>query len=95
MSKVIKNKTPEPTRRERAKADKRRRILDASRNLFAKFGFERTTVQQIADAADVAVGTLFLYVRDKSELLLLLFGRGAGNRFSHFAESFLEKERVL
>lgn len=66
------NKTP-ATRRERAKADKRRRILEASRKLFAKQGFERTTVQQIADEADIAVGTLFLYVRDKSDLLMLLF----------------------
>jgi AcrR family transcriptional regulator len=30
-------------------------------------------VQQIADEADVAVGTIFLYISDKSELLLRLF----------------------
>ncbi|MDQ2833033.1 MAG: TetR/AcrR family transcriptional regulator [Acidobacteriota bacterium] len=61
------------SRRERAKADKRQRILEASKTLFSSRGFDQTTVQQIADAADVAVGTLFLYVADKSELLLLVF----------------------
>jgi AcrR family transcriptional regulator len=62
-----------PSRRERSKADKMRRILAAGEKLFSKQGFDGTTVQQIADEADVAVGTLFLYISDKSELLLKLF----------------------
>jgi AcrR family transcriptional regulator len=62
-----------PSRRERSKADKMRRILAAGERLFSKQGFDGTTVQQIADEADVAVGTLFLYIADKSELLLRLF----------------------
>jgi AcrR family transcriptional regulator len=76
MTKLINknNSSQEPqSRRERAKADKQRRILEASKQLFASKGFDQTTVQQIADAADVAVGTLFLYVEDKSELFLMLF----------------------
>ena len=64
---------PKPSRRERSKADKMRRILAAGEKLFSKRGVDGTTVQQIADEADVAVGTLFLYVSDKSELLLRLF----------------------
>ncbi len=75
------------SRRDIAKADKRRRIIEASRHLFSAHGFDETTVQQIADSADVGVGTLFLYVTDKSELLLLVFheaieeelGRAAAN----------------
>jgi AcrR family transcriptional regulator len=50
-----------------------RRILAAGEKLFSAEGFDGTTVQQIADEADVAVGTLFLYISDKSELLLRLF----------------------
>lgn len=49
------------------------RILRAGATLFAKQGFDNTTTQQIAEAADVGTGTLFLYVSDKSELLLLLY----------------------
>jgi AcrR family transcriptional regulator len=62
-----------PSRRERSKADKMRRILAAGDKLFSKQGFDGTTVQHIADEADIAVGTLFLYISDKSELLLRLF----------------------
>jgi AcrR family transcriptional regulator len=62
-----------PSRRERSKADKMRRILAAGDKLFSRQGFDKTTVQQIADEADVGAGTLFLYVSDKSELLLKLF----------------------
>ena len=62
-----------PSRRERSKADKMRRILAAGEKLFTKQGYDGTTVQQIADEADIAVGTLFLYVSDKSELLLKIF----------------------
>lgn len=66
------------SRRERSKADKMRRILAAGEKLFSKQGFDRTTVQQIADEADVAVGTLFLYISDKSELLLRIFYNATG-----------------
>jgi AcrR family transcriptional regulator len=61
------------SRRDRGKADKMRRILAASEKLFSRQGFDKTTVQEIADEADVAVGTLFLYISDKSELLLRMF----------------------
>jgi AcrR family transcriptional regulator len=61
-----------PGRRERAKEDKRRRILAAARELFAVHGVSGVTTQQIADRADVAVGTLFLYASTKAELLIMV-----------------------
>jgi AcrR family transcriptional regulator len=72
-----------PSRRERSKADKMRRILAAGEKLFTKQGYDGTTVQQIADEADIAVGTLFLYVSDKSELLLRIFYNATGNELEH------------
>ncbi|WP_449372604.1 TetR/AcrR family transcriptional regulator [Arthrobacter psychrolactophilus] len=61
-----------PGRRERAKQDKRRRIMDAGRALFAERGVGGVTTQQIADRADVAIGTLYLYASTKAELLILV-----------------------
>ncbi|MCC4908809.1 TetR/AcrR family transcriptional regulator [Microbacterium sp. cx-59] len=61
-----------PSRRERAKAEKQRRIMDAARALFAERGVGRVTTQQIADRADVAIGTLYLYAVTKAELLILV-----------------------
>lgn len=64
---------PDPLgRRERAKQDKRRRIMDAGRALFAERGVGGVTTQQIADRADVAIGTLYLYASTKAELLILV-----------------------
>ncbi|GAA4489280.1 helix-turn-helix domain-containing protein [Microbacterium panaciterrae] len=59
-------------RRERAKEDKRRRIMDAAHALFAEHGVGGVTMQQIADRADVAIGTLYLYASTKAELLILV-----------------------
>ena len=50
-----------------------RRILATADQLFAHQGFDKTTVQQIADQADIGAGTLFLYFSDKNEILLKLF----------------------
>jgi AcrR family transcriptional regulator len=60
-------------RRESSKADKRRRIISAARNVFATVGFEQATTYEIARRARIATGTLFLYARDKHELLLMVF----------------------
>lgn len=69
---------PEPVaapmgRRERNKLEKRRRIVAAARALFDSKGFAHTTTQEIAEAADVGTGTLFLYVKSKEDLLVMVF----------------------
>ncbi|WP_113719554.1 TetR/AcrR family transcriptional regulator [Arthrobacter dokdonensis] len=67
------NSHPDPPgRRERAKQDKRVRIMEAGRALFAEHGVGGVTTQQIADRADVAIGTLYLYASTKAELLILV-----------------------
>jgi AcrR family transcriptional regulator len=59
--------------RERNKLQKRRRIYQVARKLFEKQGYDSTTMRQIARAADVGEGTVFLYARDKRELIFLIF----------------------
>jgi AcrR family transcriptional regulator len=100
MNELIKTQPPSnsPSRRERGKVEKRRRILDAGTKLFSKNGYEQTTVQQIADEADIAVGTLFLYVRDKSDLLLQIFTerlQGALDAFGPRLQSGAFRKSVL
>jgi AcrR family transcriptional regulator len=60
-------------RRERNKLEKRARIVGAARALFATQGFSETTTSQIAEAAGIGTGTLFLYARTKEDLLFLVF----------------------
>ena len=59
-------------RRERNKQQKLDRITTAARELFAERGVDEVTAQEIADKADIGAGTLFLYAKNKGELLLLV-----------------------
>ncbi|TFD29050.1 TetR/AcrR family transcriptional regulator [Cryobacterium cryoconiti] len=62
-----------PGRRERNKQDKQSRIHTAAAALFTERGYSAVTTQDIADRADVAIGTLFRYASSKAELLLMVF----------------------
>jgi TetR/AcrR family fatty acid metabolism transcriptional regulator len=53
--------------------DKRERNLDAAVRVFAKKGFYATRVSEVAKAAGVADGTIYLYFKSKDELLVSLF----------------------
>lgn len=64
---------PRVGRRERNKQEKLARIVGAARQLFSDRGFAETTTQQIAEAADIGTGTLFLYARSKEDLLVMVF----------------------
>ena len=57
-------------RRERKKQETRRSLRDNALRLFALQGFERTTIQDITEAADVAPRTFFLHFASKEDVLL-------------------------
>jgi AcrR family transcriptional regulator len=59
------------TLREKKKHDKAIRIKDAARRVFQHKGYRQATMREVADAAGVATGTLFLYAADKRDLLIL------------------------
>jgi AcrR family transcriptional regulator len=54
--------------RERKKRETRQRIADVAMGLFMLRGFDRTTVADVAEAADVSVNTVFNYFRTKEDL---------------------------
>ncbi len=53
-----------------AMQDKRQAILLAAYKLFADQGYENTTIADIAKVANVAVGTVYLYYRNKHEIYM-------------------------
>lgn len=57
----------------RKSGDKRDRILRAAVKVFARSGFHATRVSEVAKAAGVADGTIYLYFKSKEELLVSLF----------------------
>ncbi|HEU4964145.1 MAG TPA: TetR/AcrR family transcriptional regulator [Bacilli bacterium] len=55
--------------RERKKQETRKKILAAALALFQELGFENTTIDRIAEQADVARGTVFLHFPSKEVIL--------------------------
>lgn len=58
--------------------DKREAILRAATKVFAEKGFFNAKVADIAKAAGVADGTVYLYFKNKDDLLHSLFDRAMG-----------------
>ena len=58
--------------REKHKSDRMNRILDVAHRLFFELGFEAVRAEQIAEQAEVSVGTLYNYFGGKNEILLTL-----------------------
>lgn len=52
-----------------ALADRRAQILEASARLFAEYGFETTSVRQIADEVNILAGSLYHHFSNKDEIL--------------------------
>ncbi|RLB26459.1 MAG: hypothetical protein DRG71_02150 [Deltaproteobacteria bacterium] len=50
----------------------RRRIIDAASTLYAKKGFRATAIEEIAEAAGVALPVAYQYVKNKSEIMRMI-----------------------
>ncbi|HSN82339.1 MAG TPA: TetR/AcrR family transcriptional regulator [Polyangiales bacterium] len=64
------------SKRKGATPEKRERILKAAVKVFAKNGFYATRVSEIAKAAGVADGTIYLYFENKDDVLITIFEEG-------------------
>ena len=54
---------------------RRNQILDAATQVFAEKGFARATIKEIARVAGIADGTIYIYFKNKNELMLGLMHR--------------------
>lgn len=61
--------------RDRKKARQREALVDAAIDLFRDRGFEQTRIEDIAEAADVSVPTVYNYFPTKQQLLLAIVRR--------------------
>lgn len=58
----------EPSRKERERQQHRQEILAVAQRLFAEKGFHNVSVQEIATAAEFAIGTLYTFFPSKEDL---------------------------
>lgn len=79
--------------RERKKQQTREALVEAAARLFAEKGYDRTTVADIAAAADVSTRTFFSYFRAKEDVLFA----GTDRRLKAIAEALeaVQAERPL
>jgi AcrR family transcriptional regulator len=61
------------TRRERGKADRRERILEATYDLLREVGREALSMRMVAERADVAVSTVYNLFESKQAILSAMF----------------------
>jgi AcrR family transcriptional regulator len=63
-------------RRQREADGRRKEILEAARRLFWQYGYAGTSIPQIAQAAELAPGTIYLYFPSKEALYVELLTQG-------------------
>ncbi len=66
--------------------DKYQQILSAAIKVFAERGFSQSTISQIAQEAGVADGTIYLYFKNKEDILVQFYERMT----EHVSQSFHE-----
>lgn len=74
-------------RKEREKQELRQRIIDASLAMFLEEGYEKTSIRNIADRIEYSPATIYLYYKDKDELLYDV----QGTAFDRLMEEFTQK----
>ena len=91
----LKKKEPAITSKKTGKAEA---IIEAAQALFIAQGYEATTMAQVAARAGVAVGTVYLYFKNKAELLYALKShyesRMVGEITSPEIQSLSHRERL-
>ncbi|BBO78140.1 transcriptional regulator [Desulfosarcina widdelii] len=62
-------------RRQREREQRLETILGAAQTLFAGEGYHKASMEKIADSAEVSVGTLYFYFKNKEDLLVKLLSQ--------------------
>lgn len=76
-SRRVASRAPQPLERptglrERGKSERQRRIKEAAKAVFSDVGYDAATTREIARRAHVSIGTIFVYAKDKRDLLFLM-----------------------
>ena len=72
----------ELSRREREKQNRRKEILQAAWEVFASRDYDAATLDDIAAAAELSKGTLYLYFQNKADLFFATLEMGVEKLFS-------------
>ena len=79
----------------RRPSDKYQRILTAAIQVFAEQGFNQATISQIAKIAGVADGTIYLYFKNKDDILVHFYTQKAQQVFERFRQAVDQADTAL
>jgi len=77
-------------RKEKYKEDVRQKILEVAKNLFLKHGYESTSIRKIAQQMEFSPTTIYLYYKDKGDIMYALHQEG----FKMLSSQFLVIQSV-
>lgn len=75
-------------RRQKEKKEMRGLILETAMKLFLKEGFEKVTIRRIAEKIDYSPATIYLYFKNKNEIVFALHDEG-------FEKFYIHQQTVL
>jgi TetR/AcrR family transcriptional regulator len=82
-------------RKEREKEARREEIISAAQKIFFEKGLPASTMDEIAEAAELSKGTLYLYYKSKEDLYLAVSMRGGEILHQMFAEAIATGEPTI
>jgi AcrR family transcriptional regulator len=82
-------------RKEKQKQEIRKAVLDASMKLFVEQGFENVSIRKIADLIEYSPTTVYLYFKDKNEILYNLHEIGFQKMAEYMADLWTIKNPLV
>lgn len=82
-------------RKEREKEQRREHIITAAEKVFFEKGLPAATMDEIAEAAELSKGTLYLYYKSKEDLYLAVAMRGSEIMYKMFEQAAPPGKSVL
>ncbi len=82
-------------RKEREKEQRKEEILDAAQGIFFEKGFSIATVDEIAEAAELSKGTLYLYYKSKEDMYLGVLMRGMKKLYDELEQIVMSDDTTI
>lgn len=77
------------------KIDVKEKIVNAALMTFSKYGYDRTRMDDVAEAAKVSKGRLYLYFKNKEELFYAISERNIADLKQQLSSLFAGKENLI
>lgn len=84
---------PETSSQPSINKEKQAKILEAARKRMLHYGVSKTTMSEIADDAQMAVGTIYLYFKNKDDIVIAL-AQNCRQEQEAFLQSILQNQHL-